>query len=216
MTVLLPRRYPLVPTILVAAAIATMIGLGLWQLRRAQWKEALIARYAQASKMPPIAFPTVPIDSKNLPLYRYATGNCVEVVGRRTVAGSNRGGEPGFAQVADCRTGAEGPGMAVVIGWSKDPKAGANWKGGPVSGIIGPDAVTRMHLVVDGAAPGLEPAAPPTVTSIPNNHRSYAVQWFLFALVAAVIYLLALRRFDQSKPSEGKPPEPKPPENEHQ
>lgn len=211
MTAFLPRRYPIVPTILVAAAIAMMIALGLWQLRRAEWKEGLIARYAQAAKLPPIAFPTVPTDSKNLPLYRYATGNCLEVVGRRTVAGSNRGGEPGFAQVADCRTGAEGPGMAVVIGWSKNPRAGASWKGGPVSGVIGPDAVTRMHLVADGAAAGLEPAAPPAVESIPNNHRSYAVQWFLFALVAAVIYLLALRRAEQPTPPERKPPEPKRP-----
>jgi surfeit locus 1 family protein len=29
---------------------------------------------------------------------------------------------------------------------------------------------------------------------VPNNHLAYAVQWFLFAGVAAVIYALALRR----------------------
>jgi surfeit locus 1 family protein len=202
MNALAPRRLPLVPTIVVGLAVSTMIWLGIWQLQRAQWKEALIARYAQASKLPPIAFPTIPTDSKNLPLYRYATGNCLEVVGRRTVAGTNKGGEPGFAHVADCRTGAEGPGMAVVIGWSKNPTAGASWKGGPVSGIIGPDAVSRMHLVADGASAGLEPAAPPSVTSIPNNHRSYAVQWFLFAGVALVIYLIALRRLPPRKPDE--------------
>lgn len=194
------RRLPLIPTFVVALAIALMIGLGLWQVQRAQWKEAIIARYAQASKLPPIAFPTVPLSSKNLPLYRYATGNCLEVVARRTVAGESKGGEPGFAHVADCRTGVEGPGMAVVIGWSKDPKAGDNWKGGAVSGVIGPDAVSRMHIVADGAAPGLQPAAPPTLDQIPNNHRSYAVQWFLFALVAAVIYLIAVRKHLAGKP----------------
>ncbi len=200
------RRLPLLPTLVVAAAVLTMLALGVWQLSRAKWKDGLVTQYAQASKLPPIAFPTIPTDTKNLPLYRYATGNCLEVVGRRTVAGTNRGGEPGFAQVADCRTGAEGPGMAVVIGWSKNPGAGANWKGGPVSGIIGPDAVSRMHLVADGAAPGLEPASPPSVDSIPNNHRSYAVQWFLFAGVALIIYLLALRRLPALKPREDKIP----------
>lgn len=199
MTAATPRRLPLIPTIVVALAVAAMIGLGLWQLRRAQWKDGLIARYAQASKLPPISFPTLPIATNNLPLYRYATGNCLEVVGRRTVAGESKGGEPGFAHVADCRTGAEGPGMAVVIGWSKDPKAGDRWQGGPVSGFIGPDAVTRMHLVADGAAPGLQPAAAPTVTSIPNNHRGYAVQWFLFAGVALIIYLIAVRRLPARK-----------------
>ena len=196
------RRLPLLATLVVGAAVLTMIALGVWQMSRAKWKDGLVAQYARASKLPPIAFPTVPLNTKNLPLYRYATGNCLEVVGRRTVAGTDRGGEPGFAQVADCRTGAEGPGMAVVIGWSKNPKAGTNWKGGPVSGIIGPDAVSRMHLVADGAAPGLEPAAPPSVTSIPNNHRSYAVQWFLFAGVALVIYLIALRRLPPRKPDD--------------
>jgi surfeit locus 1 family protein len=30
------RKWPLVPTILVAAAVAAMIGLGLWQLERRQ------------------------------------------------------------------------------------------------------------------------------------------------------------------------------------
>ena len=196
------RRLPLLATLIVGAAVLTMVALGVWQMSRAKWKDGLVAQYARASKLPPIAFPTVPLNTKNLPLYRYATGNCLEVVGRRTVAGTNRGGEPGFALVADCRTGAEGPGMAVVIGWSKNPKAGTNWKGGPVSGIIGPDAVSRMHLVADGAAPGLEPAAPPSVTSIPNNHRSYAVQWFLFAGVALVIYLIALRRLPPRKPDD--------------
>lgn len=196
------RRLPLLATLVVGAAVLTMIALGVWQMSRAKWKDGLVAQYAEASKLPPITFPTVPLNTKNLPLYRYATGNCLEVVGRRTVAGTDRGGEPGFAQVADCRTGAEGPGMAVVIGWSKNPKAGTNWKGGPVSGIIGPDAVSRMHLVADGAAPGLEPAAPPSVTSIPNNHRSYAVQWFLFAGIALVIYLIALRRAPPRKPDD--------------
>ena len=35
---------------------------------------------------------------------------------------------------------------------------------------------------------------PPSPDSIPNNHLSYAVQWFLFAGIAALIYALALRK----------------------
>jgi cytochrome oxidase assembly protein ShyY1 len=31
-------RWPLIPTLLVAAAVATMIALGIWQLRRADEK----------------------------------------------------------------------------------------------------------------------------------------------------------------------------------
>jgi surfeit locus 1 family protein len=36
---------------------------------------------------------------------------------------------------------------------------------------------------------------------IPNNHRSYAVQWFAFALIALIIYGLAVRkRLKEAKP----------------
>ena len=50
-------RFPLLPTLLVAAAVATMIALGLWQLRRADEKEALQARYERNLALPPIALP---------------------------------------------------------------------------------------------------------------------------------------------------------------
>jgi surfeit locus 1 family protein len=49
-------------------------------------------------------------------------------------------------------------------------------------------------LVSDRAAPGLVRSKTPSATDIPNNHRAYAVQWFLFAGVALLIYALALRR----------------------
>jgi cytochrome oxidase assembly protein ShyY1 len=118
----------------------------------------------------------------------------------RATAGTNRAGESGFAQIVDCVTGAEGPGMSVELGWSKNPNAAVNWRGGLVSGIIAPDRNTRMRLVAATAPPGLEPSAPPSIEQIPNNHRAYAVQWFLFALIAAVIYFLAVRKRLRDKP----------------
>jgi len=187
------KRVPIVATIVVLVAVAVMIGLGIWQLRRAAWKEGLLAQYAQADKLPPITFPTVPTRDDQLPLFRHATGVCLHVVKQRAVAGENRDGEPGYAHVVDCSTGAEGPGMSVVVGWSKNPNVKVNWSGGPVSGIIAPDRVSRMRLVAASAPPGLEPSAAPSVGAIPNNHRSYAFQWFAFALVALVIYGLAVR-----------------------
>jgi len=187
------RRWPLIPTIIVIGAVAVLIALGVWQLQRAKAKEALIARYAQAEKLPPIAWPTMPMKDDQLPLFRHATGVCLRPVGTRVVGGESASGEPGFVQIVDCVTGAEGPGMSVAVGWSKNPNAKANWPGGPVSGVIGPDKDMRMRLVAATAPAGLEPVAPPSLSSIPNNHRSYAVQWFLFAGIAALIYGLALR-----------------------
>ena len=187
------RKLPLIPTVLVGLAIAVMIGLGIWQLQRREEKEALLATYHAAAGRPPIGWPAVP-PKDPLPLFRHATGNCLQVAGFRTAAGQNQKGEPGYLIIADCRTGAEGPGLAVELGWSKNPNAGQAFRGGLVSGVIAPDKVSRMRLVAATPGPGLMASAPPSPDIISNNHLSYAIQWFLFAGIAVTIYWLALRQ----------------------
>src|SRR3546814_3706226 len=98
---------------------------------------------------------------------------------------------PGWVHIAECRTPA-GSDMQVVVGWSQRP-APVTWQGGRVSGIIAPDSQHIIRLVSDRAAAGLEPAQPPSLDDVPNNHFAYAIQWFLFAGVAVAIYILALR-----------------------
>lgn len=188
------RRLPVIPTIIVVAAVAVMIVLGFWQIRRAHEKEALLARLSAAQNLPSVAFPTIPTSDDAIPLFRKAAGTCLRVTGVRTSAGSNRTDETGFLFIADCITGAEGPGMSVELGWSKNPNAKPNWSSGPVEGIIAPDSKSRMRLVSATGLGGLEASAPPSMESIPNNHRSYAVQWFLFAAIALIIYGLALAK----------------------
>ncbi len=187
------RKLPIIPTILVGLAVAVMIGLGIWQLQRRAEKDALLATYRAAEGKPPIGWPSIP-PKEPLPFFRHATGNCLQVVGFRTTAGQNLKAEPGYLVIADCRTGAEGPGLSVELGWSKDPNAGRDFRGGLVSGMIAPDRLTRMRLVAATPGPGLAASAPPSPETIPNNHLSYAIQWFLFAGIAAIIYLLALRQ----------------------
>ena len=188
------RKLPIIPTFIVAVAVLTMIGLGVWQLQRAQWKEGLISRYQAARNLPPISYPTVPLKDADLPLFRHATAICLQAVGKRVTAGRNLQGETGYAVIVDCRTKAEGPGLAVEVGWSRNPNAQFTWEGGPVSGVIAPDSRTKMRLVAAGAPAGLEVAAPPSLDQIPNNHRSYAIQWFAFAAIALIIYALAVRQ----------------------
>ncbi len=186
-------RLPILPTILVAAAVAVMIGLGVWQTRRAEWKEGLLARYATADRQPSMAWPMIVGREEQLPLFRRASGLCLRPALTKAVAGRNRAGESGYVFLVDCVTGAEGPGMRVELGWSKNPKATFAWTGGPVSGVIAPDKQSRMRLVADRAPAGLEPSARPSLAAISNNHRLYAIQWFAFAVIALVIYALALR-----------------------
>jgi surfeit locus 1 family protein len=191
------KRLPIVATLVVAFAVAAMIGLGVWQLRRAEWKERLVEQYQAAQKLPPVVFPTAPLKGQ-LPLFRWATGFCVKPGAHRAIAGESRTGESGYAHIVQCATGAEGPGMAVDVGWSRDPNAKWSWPGGPVSGIIVPDRLQKIRLVAASSPDGLQPSAVPTIDSVvqvsPAGHRGYAVQWFAFAAIAALIYGLALRK----------------------
>ena len=194
------KRIPIIPTLLVLAAVAVMISLGVWQARKIGVKRDLIAQFQANTGLPPTTWPTMAGGQERM-LYRRATGFCVEPLGWRAIAGRNEAGETGWSHIAACRTGGlEGPGMQVDMGWSKLSAAPAGWKGGPVSGIIAPDRQHEIRLVSATAAPGLVPSAPPSPETLPNNHLMYAIQWFFFAATAAVIYVLALRK-RQSQPS---------------
>jgi surfeit locus 1 family protein len=180
------KRWPILPTILVALAVLTMAGLGIWQLQRKGQKEAMLARYAAAAGLAPVVWPVVP-DAKALPLFRTSALMCVKVVGWQSVSGSNAAGEPGYAHIASCQTGgAEGPGAKVAVGWSARPENPA-WTGGAVNGMIAPDKAQLIKLVAADKIDGLEILARPSPDQIPNNH-------LLYASAAAVIYVLALRK----------------------
>jgi cytochrome oxidase assembly protein ShyY1 len=190
------RRLPVLPTIIVALVAAGCIAAGIWNLGRAKFHEAELRSYQAASQLPPVAFPTAPTPNAQLPLYRYATGNCLRVVNRRTSVGESQTGEPGFAIILDCQTGAEGPGMSVQVGWSKNPNAATSWSGGVVSGEIVRDERSRIRLVAATPAPGLEPNGPvkAAVSVSPAQNRGYALQFFSFAAIALIIYGLAVRK----------------------
>lgn len=186
-------KWPIIPTILVSLAIATMVGLGIWQLQRKGQKDALLLRYESATGLDAVTWPSVP-DAKALPLFRKSSLMCINVRSIQSVSGINSAGKAGFAHIAACQTGgAEGPGAKVAIGWSERPQS-PTWKGGAISGIIAPDNVQLIKLVATEKVDGLQLLAKPSPEQIPNNHLLYAIQWFIFAAAAAIIYVLALRK----------------------
>ena len=200
------RRLPLIPTLIVALAVAAMIALGFWQIDRAGQKADLIALFRANLARPAMTFPRmgpVPRDA----MFRQSSVTCVDVTGWRTEGGRSADGVSGSRYIAQCRTGAEGPGALVDLGVSQDPGVKPRWAGGVASGMIttepdhssmivrlfGGGQVLGPMLVANRPAAGLRASAKPSPDTIPNNHISYAVQWFLFAAVALVIYILALR-----------------------
>ena len=182
------RRVPIVATLIVAAAVATMIALGVWQLRRAEWKEDLLAQYRQAQAMSSnVPWPRSEAELERA-LFRWSQFDCQRVLAIRTTAATSADGEKGVAQIARCAI--DGGGEAeVALGWS-GPTGQVRWEGGEVSGIIGARGVLHTAQVPQG----LKPLAPPDPNEVPNNHLMYAGQWFFFALTALVIYVLALRK----------------------
>jgi cytochrome oxidase assembly protein ShyY1 len=206
------RRLPVVPTIIVGLAVATMIALGIWQLQRARWKEALLADYARAESMPAVDLDPLLTSGRPLPdlSFRHALVTCdARDAAVEAMAGRNSADVTGPADYVACRPGASGEAgrLRINAGWADRPDAAQHLTlSGLVAGrlgAVGPDG--PVTLVAATAAPPLATAsAPPDLATVPNNHRFYAFQWFAFALTAAVIYLLALRRRNRPR----LPPEP--------
>lgn len=201
------NRFPVVATLIVGIAVAAMIALGVWQLQRRGEKEALIARYSANLNLPPMAYPQLaPVPPEAM--FRKAQVHCLRVASWRTEGGRTPGGQAGYRHIASCVTGAEGPGALIDMGVSADPAQKLGWNGGIVDGLIttepshesligrlfGRATPLRPMLVADVPAPGLAASTPPDPSAIANNHLAYAVQWFVFAGVALLIYGLALRR----------------------
>ena len=203
----LPRRWPLIPTLIVLCAAVAMVMLGFWQWKRAGQKEALIAEVRHNPALPPRSFPaTGPVSPEMT--FRRSSLHCLRVVGWQVEAGRAADGSSGFRYIAQCATGAEGQGALVALGIGGRPDMKPGWTGGTISGWIskepdhraliaqltGPEIVLRPMLVA-AASPiaELKSTALPNAEDIPNNHKSYAAQWVLFAAVALVIYVLALK-----------------------
>lgn len=185
------KRIPIIPTIVVAAAVLTMIALGIWQLQRKGEKEALIARYERVQTLSSaVPFPRTEAEVENA-LYRASSLTCERVLDQRTTSGRGPNGEAGLAQIARCALAGGGE-AEVALGLSQTPEP-IGWQGGEVIGFVGA-AGKAARLIASPPVAGLAPMAHPDPKDLPNNHLAYAGQWFFFALTALVIYILALRR----------------------
>lgn len=186
------RKLPVIPTLIVLIAVGIMIRLGFWQLERLGQKEAMLAHYAAVEQDHTVSrWPITGTDAAPQPYSRIAT-QCLQVGSIAAQSGQNADRHAGWAQVAEC-TLAQGVRARVVLGWGAQPVAVA-WSGGAVEGTFITKDGQEPIIVADPPLAGLAANATPDPRDIPNNHLAYAVQWFLFAGVALVIYVLALRK----------------------
>lgn len=195
------RRLPIIPTLIVAAAVAVMIGLGVWQLQRAGWKDRMLADLAAAESLPPVDLdPLLAREAQpvSIAFRRAVVGCAIDGAKPQLRAGRSQSGTSGYSAFVRCRPDGQG--------WAGRLEVDAGWIGAPdeslrvtlparISGRIGTAETSGpIILTADAPAAGLQPSAPPSVDDIPNNHLAYAFQWFFFAATALLVYLIALRR----------------------
>jgi surfeit locus 1 family protein len=200
------KSVPLLPTLLVAALVAVLAGLGVWQLQRREWKADLIAQLEAAQTLPllePIDFQRA-MQGEASVQYRRAELPCSpgKVLPYDLKGGSSIGGKSGYLVLVSCRPNRQPPDIVAVAGWTKRADAGRTdiivdtiFKGLVIERPYG-DAPGRPQfmLIPDTAVPPLLPSRMPTPADLPDNHLSYAGQWFGLALVLVAIYAIWLRR----------------------
>ncbi len=205
------RRWPVIPTLLTALAVPAMLGLGIWQLERARWKEALLAQLAANAGAAALVLGEAPVPD-GAGFRRVVLWLDCPPAPPTPSAARLPGGRPGYGWRLSCRTG-DGQHLVVNLGASAGPlppevrralaqaaSGRSIWRGTLVER---PGGHQGWLLVSAEALPPLLPAEPPTLASIPNNHRGYAVQWFGFAATLGLVYTLWLRRWRAARATRG-------------
>lgn len=200
------KRVPILPTLVVLLALGTLVWLGVWQLQRREWKRDLIAQLEAAPKLPllePADF-TAAMNGTQSIQYRRAELPCSPgtVLPYDVKGGSSAGGNSGYIILVSCRPNRKPPDIVAVAGWTMRPDAvsvpimvDTVFKGLVIEHPYG-DAPGRPQfmLIPDTAVPPLQLSQRPDPGGLPDNHLSYAGQWFGLAAALVAIYGVWLRR----------------------
>ncbi len=214
----------LAPLVIGLGGVAILITLGLWQVQRLGWKEALIAEFEAKRTASPGALPAVADEADAyLPVRVHGTFQPGEV----HVLTSAKPGGPGFRIIAPFRS-VDGRRVMVDRGyvpetqktdnrplntviveghllWPKEtdsftPEADETknmWFARDVALMA--DALEAEPLLVVASRP-TGPGSPrplPATANFANNHLQYAITWFSLAVVWAgmsLYWVLRLRR----------------------
>lgn len=200
------RRFPAIPTAMTLVMLVTLIGLGIWQLQRRDWKHALIAE-AKAAQTLPLLEPDDyfrAMAGEASVQYRRAELPCSpgEVLPYDLKGGSSDSGVSGYMILVSCRPNRKPPDIVAVAGWTRRPDAAAVpirvdtvFRGIIIEKPYGKaEGRPQFMLIAENPVPPLGKPRLPTPEDLPDRHLSYAGTWFGLAAVLAVIYGIWLRR----------------------
>jgi len=230
---LLTRRW-IVMTILAATAVAVMVELGFWQLRRLHSVRGENARIRASMAQP--AVPLASVDPARAAYRRVVVTGRYDRVSELELANRSFEGTPGSHLLTPLRP-ANGTAVIVDRGWVPlDATSAQQETARPplftdvtVSGVLFPSErktvfaptiaptgrlttiprldvpriakqidypVLPVYLRLETQVPaqGALPVPPGLPDLSEGPHFSYAVQWFIFASIATLVYLAVLRR----------------------
>lgn len=203
------RRY-LFPLLLGVVGCAILVSLGMWQLRRMEWKETMLAQIQAQIDASPVALPARPDPSMKyepVTVSGATTGEEIDVLSHTKAQGGGYQIVSGFVTDDGRRIMVDRgfvpqedrhkprPPVALSIEgnlhWPQDassstpaPNLDENiWFARDVPAMaaqLGTQPVLVVARAVQGDTQGVSPI-PVAIEGIPNNHLSYAVQWFLIA-----------------------------------
>lgn len=224
---LLMRRY-LFPLLFGIVGLVILINLGLWQLSRAGWKEGMLAEVQAGIDDDPVYLPEkIDPSMKYLPVFLRGetTGEEILVLsatareaGYQVISGfvTDDGRkimvDRGFIN-QEKRRSPRPPAQLTIEGnlhWpdekgssTPEPNLAENlWFARDVEAMaqtLGTEPVLVVARAVAGEDQGVLPM-PVGIENIPNNHLSYAAQWFMIAMAwagmtAALIWRINRRSF---------------------
>lgn len=221
------RRY-IFPVLIGVVGCAILIALGVWQLQRLDWKEGMLAQIQAQIDAPAVPLPaTVDPSMKYAPVTvsGTTTGEEIDVLSGTKERGGGYQIVSGFVTddgrrimvdrgfvPQEARHDPRPPVRLEITGnlhWpdekgsaTPDPNLDENiWFARDVPAMaaqLQTQPVLVVASFVTGDAQGVEPI-PVAIEGIPNNHLSYAVQWFMIAAVWAGMTVGLIWRIRQRK-----------------
>lgn len=216
-------RFPWSLTIVCAVAVIVLIGLGVWQVQRLQWKQGLIARAEAAAELASVPLETLatlpnpefrstvlPCDFQDQPYIELQSIHDGQA-GTRIIAACqgwlvDLGFVPDTVSARPARQPAAVPGITAQVRKVEAPNAFAPPPEGnrfyardsaAMSRALGVQGPVRPYvLFATGSAWPQWQALEPSAPppAFSNNHLGYAVTWFGLALAVIGFYIALLRR----------------------
>ena len=224
-------RKILFPILLGLAGCAVLISLGLWQVDRLAWKEAILTEIATRMDTPATPLPDAPAETadeyRTVALSGVPTGQELHVLTSGTAAGT------GYRVISQFQTD---DGRMILLDQGLLPFEAKSampatmtmevtgtllWPDDQNSSTPDPDLAKNIwfarNVVTMSAELGTEPIMvvarvtdpadprltplPVTTSGIKNDHLEYAITWFLLAVVWAAMTLFLIFRVTRPKES---------------